>query len=36
MTKRMLINVKEAEESRIAIIDGDKLEEIYIAYVSKR
>lgn len=34
MTKRMLINVKEAEESRIAIIDGDKLEEIYIERIS--
>ncbi|MBP7020528.1 MAG: Rne/Rng family ribonuclease [Planctomycetes bacterium] len=30
MTKRMLINVKEPEESRIAIMEGDKLEEIYI------
>lgn len=34
MTKRMLINVKEPEESRIAIMDGDKLEEIYIERTS--
>ena len=34
MTKRMLINVKEPEENRIAIIDGDKLEEIYIERTS--
>ena len=27
--KRMLINVKEPEESRIAILDGDRLEAIY-------
>ena len=30
----MLINVKEPEESRIAIMDGDKLEEIYIERTS--
>ena len=30
----MLINVREPEESRIAIVDGDKLEEIYIERTS--
>ena len=30
----MLINVNEPEENRIAIIDGDRLEEIYIERTS--
>jgi len=34
MTKRMLINVIEPEESRIAIVDSNRLEEIYIERTS--
>jgi ribonuclease E len=34
MTKRMLINVTEPEETRIAMIDGDRLEEIYMERTS--
>ena len=34
MTKRMLININEPEEKRIAIVEDDKLEEIYIERIS--
>ncbi|MBI2195217.1 MAG: Rne/Rng family ribonuclease [Planctomycetes bacterium] len=30
MAKRMLVNVKEEEESRVAILDDDHLEELYV------
>ncbi|MBI4576152.1 MAG: Rne/Rng family ribonuclease [Planctomycetes bacterium] len=34
--RRMLINVREPEESRIAVVDGDRLEEIYIERSTER
>ena len=30
MSKRMLINVAEQEEGRIAVVDGDLLSELYV------
>ncbi|HID29745.1 MAG TPA: hypothetical protein EYP19_07035 [Desulfobacterales bacterium] len=30
MPRRMLINVREEEESRVAILDDDYLEELYV------
>lgn len=34
MTKRMLINVKEPEENRIAVIDKNQLQELYVERAS--